>query len=336
MYKLKYCTIWITNDCNSNCLYCYKNPKEQIKTISPELIDKTVALLEANSNSCHIQLAGGEPTLEPEIVKYAVNKIVNSRLNATIGIQTNGRFFNKKLIDVIKKNHIQVGVSIDGPPKVHNKNRKHFAETYKNIEVLSQHNIPIRITTVVTQDTINSLSKTALFLSQSSNIRGMTLDLCVQKENSKANGVTSPTPLQIIHNVSLLIKTIKDINRFRETPFELRELNLIKNFITIKKRSPFCHAEAGASIAIHPDSKIYPCSQTMGDLKFCAGTIDSFDKEILRIPTNNFNNKNCVDCPLKGKCPGDCPSRLFYNSREKDLHCYIYQTIYTTIQNKAS
>jgi len=71
----------------------------------------------------HVQLTGGEPTLEPALIEWVVSLIRQKGWPATIGLQTNGSLLDRSLVGICKHYDIQMGVSLDGPPEVQERMR---------------------------------------------------------------------------------------------------------------------------------------------------------------------------------------------------------------------
>ncbi len=130
----------LTNLCNLDCAYCYY--KRTLKSnafnkIMPEevwkkTIDKT---FEYNYNNDYLGvdfcLHGGEPTLFPieelkKLINYvkSVSKKYDDKISYSFSIQSNGQFVSDKLIDLLVKEKINVGISIDGPAYLNEMGRK--------------------------------------------------------------------------------------------------------------------------------------------------------------------------------------------------------------------
>ena len=85
--------VFITNQCNSNCIMCPDSEKRRMQknTITPEFLMEYISLLP--SDLYHIDVTGGEPTL----LKYDLINVLETALrqteNAQIQVLTNGRSF---------------------------------------------------------------------------------------------------------------------------------------------------------------------------------------------------------------------------------------------------
>ena len=280
----------------------------------------------------HVQLSGGEPTLEPELIEWIASFIREKGLPATIGIQTNGTILDASLIRMFKRYDIQVGVSLDGPPDFHEKLRGKSGPTIKGLKLLSDHDVPFRVTCVVTGQNVAVMDRLALLLASFPTARGIALDLLVCKGQAlKGDCVSPPSPAELKNGLKKLMQTLGWINANRSHQIKLRELESLKQAAKKSNRPHFCHASKGEAMAIHPDGTIYPCAQTVGDPCFACGTVEAPSKESFDVLGKySLRSEECNDCPVSGFCPGDCPSRLYYNDTQtQGLACVMYQTLWS-------
>ncbi|MBE9465519.1 cyclophane-forming radical SAM/SPASM peptide maturase GrrM/OscB [Dyadobacter subterraneus] len=119
-----------TSFCNINCSYCYLPNRDKRNNISIETIQKTFEFLLTSGligERLSILWHMGEP-LSAGIQFYErAFKIIDRLLPSTTkfhhSFQTNGVLLNHNWCDFIIKHKIQMGVSIDGPKFLHDKNR---------------------------------------------------------------------------------------------------------------------------------------------------------------------------------------------------------------------
>jgi uncharacterized protein len=259
-----------------------------------------------------VQLTGGEPTLAPETVEHIVSMIRRKRMNATIGLQTNGTLLDDALIEILVRYDVDIGLSLDGVEAVHNRERGLFKETIRGLTLLMRRQVPCRVTTVVTASTAPHLDKLALMLAGFPNVRGIGLDLLTLRGSAVSNGVSpvSVEPLQ--DSVEKLRTALAFVNRNRAAPLVVRELGAGGVSTPAK-----CHAAKGESLAVLPDGSLFPCSQTAGDPDFYLGSL-------LAPSQTRFDGFRSYSSLIKGArgissllTPGpDCPSRTHYNRGE--------------------
>lgn len=148
--------------CNIDCKYCYYLEKEKLFPsekkfrMSDEVLESYIrqtieCSLMAGMSEVSFAWQGGEPTMLG--VNY-FRKIVDlqkqllpSGMKATNAFQTNGMLLNDDWGRFLHDNHFLVGISIDGPKKIHDRYRVDRAgrPTYdavmRGLDILKKHNI---------------------------------------------------------------------------------------------------------------------------------------------------------------------------------------------------
>ncbi|MDD3582189.1 MAG: radical SAM protein [Desulfobacca sp.] len=333
---VRYLILWLTDDCNLHCRYCYRPPTATAQAMSTRIIDQALSLAAASGKPFHVQLSGGEPTLEPELIAYTADWVRGAALPATLGLQTNGTGIDAQLIRVIKQYRIQVGVSLDGPPAVHEALRGGFNQTYAGLRRLEDNEVEFRVTAVVSAENVGCLDRLALLLGGFSQARGLALDLLVNKGAAVNHAVLPATAKALQTAIAQLLRTLEMINQRRPVPLRWRELDTLREACQRQCPQDLCHACRGESLAVHPDGRVYPCGQTIGDPRFYAGTVEEVARERLNLLGKPRQPDHaCDSCPLRNFCPGDCPSRRFYNGLPQSrLACHLYRAIWTYLRPK--
>lgn len=125
-------TILPTGKCNFKCPYCFESDKSFFRTAMT--MEKQNALLKfvqkviPKHKSLTIGWFGGEPLLEPQIIKYLSENLIrmcNARfLPYSSEITTNGFFLDEKTFDMLYKLKIySYQITIDGVKEHHDKYR---------------------------------------------------------------------------------------------------------------------------------------------------------------------------------------------------------------------
>ncbi len=140
--KLQKITLQITQGCNLRCSYCIysentneKQRSHSSKRMSLDTCKQAVDFLlnhSIDNDNVNIGFYGGEPLIEFELIQkivlYAEQAFVGK--NLSFNITSNGTLLNDKIIDFFVQHNIRLMISIDGPPEIHDSNRK-FALTGK-------------------------------------------------------------------------------------------------------------------------------------------------------------------------------------------------------------
>jgi uncharacterized protein len=176
-----------------------------------------------------------------------------------------------------------------------------------------------------------------LLISRFRTARGIALDFLTLKRGALSNAIRPASPEDVEQGIARMLETLDTINRTSNPPLRFREHDTLKKYMSTGVGSPFCHACSGESLAVYPDGTVYPCSQLCGEPRYCGGSVcGTIDWSKLRLADCSLKSEKCFSCALNGKCPGDCPSRLFYNDKSiTDTICALYRTIYAHQQKDA-
>ena len=132
------CYLILTEDCNLRCKYCYENATRCNNSyMSFDVAKKSVDFLFDNALKHNINFLswtffGGEPLLNLDVMikffHYAVDKANQYNIKVSFSLLTNGTIYNKEyeqfILDWYKTTkQVNIQISIDGIPEVHDKNR---------------------------------------------------------------------------------------------------------------------------------------------------------------------------------------------------------------------
>lgn len=333
----------LTTRCQLNCPYCSQGDILPRKDMSPEVLRQAIQLASCGTQSLHIQLTGGEPGLVPELVQLAVTEAKkNMQRPYTMAIQSNGVQLDATMLRLWKTHGLQVGISLDGTPRVQERLRGRAGATLRGLLLLEKEGVPFRITTVLSSANVQELDRLVWLLATFEQARGIGLDILVRHGRATRNtqlALAPPDAEQLSRGLERLLSTLAAINRQRRIPLRLRELDLVYRCLQQQKTEgrvrTFCLAACGQSLAVAPDGRLFPCAQVIGDARFAAGTVD-VPKSMPLFLTRSLAalRGDCSSCLLQGRCPGDCPSRLLHNSRnEALLTCCLYQVLARSLQS---
>ncbi len=133
--ELSQLVLSITDACNLACRYCCysgKYPdmsKRADHIMSKEIMDSAVdhfVRSSAGSNRCNLGFYGGEPLLLFESIKYAIRRVKTEAKGGPdtfFGITTNLVALRPEMIPFLREHEVDIYVSLDGPPDVHDRYR---------------------------------------------------------------------------------------------------------------------------------------------------------------------------------------------------------------------
>lgn len=279
----------VSSACNLNCKHCYKKIKGEKSNMlmTKKIAKKALELLPPEK--VKIDFFGGEPLLNPELIKW----ITEQNLNAEFLITTNGTICSFEIIELLKR--CTVSVSLDG--FFHNRIRGDtFEKICNNIQVFINNGIEVTVLSTLTTLTIDGFNE--LFVE-------MLKKLGV--ENCAVN-------LDIVQPIQT------DIEKLARKIYELRRAEIIGiggNWIRPTRNRVMgirsgCGVVEGTSIFVSAIGNIYDCTLSEEQL----GTIENPPK-ILKA-----KKPSCGNCNLQDLCVGGC----YYDSNKKQF-CMFTQII---------
>jgi uncharacterized protein len=151
----------IAGRCNLNCSYCYmfnlgddswhSQPKKMSVQVRDALVNKVVSHAKKYSlKNISFGLHGGEPLLYgkkelDEFVSSIRSVFEANDIKIRFKMQTNATLVDEEWVEILFKNDISVGVSIDGPKEYHDvfrvdhQGRGSFEDVKKGIKLLQSH-----------------------------------------------------------------------------------------------------------------------------------------------------------------------------------------------------
>ncbi len=161
-----------SSKCNMACRYCFYRDEAGRRhnadsgmmndTTMRSLIDKTLALYADNATVNYI-FQGGEPTCAGlsffEAFTEYVSKVKKPSQMISYSLQTNGLTLDKTWLDLLRKEHFLVGLSIDGPASLHDKQRLMpngagtWLKAMQTARCLQDAAIPFNVLSVITAQT---------------------------------------------------------------------------------------------------------------------------------------------------------------------------------------
>lgn len=121
----------LTLRCNQNCVYCQASSREcscSSFDMSIQTMGKAIDLMfQSPSPSITMEFQGGEPTLIPELLRYAIERTdeLNKKhqKDITYVLCTNSVNFTEEILDICSRYNVLISTSLDGPGFLHNFNR---------------------------------------------------------------------------------------------------------------------------------------------------------------------------------------------------------------------
>lgn len=148
--------------CNLDCKYCFFLSKEALYPgsrfrMSDEVLEAYIKQVIEGQRSSHVTIAwqGGEPTLMGlaffERAMELVQKYRRPGMTLEHTLQTNGTRLDDDWCRFLRKNHVLVGLSMDGPRRLHDAYRVDkagkptFDKVMRAAQLMQRHGVPFNI-----------------------------------------------------------------------------------------------------------------------------------------------------------------------------------------------
>ena len=164
--------VWITENCNMRCSYCYENGKnDRALHMSIEMLNETIDFIWTKAKQqpkdvVIINIHGGEPLLDFDKVVYFVEhsrqKLAN--YNVLYNIITNGTLLDAEKAKWLNEFMNSISISLDGNANMHDLNRKYingngtYADIIRNINECKIDKNKIRVRMTVNSKNVENLS----------------------------------------------------------------------------------------------------------------------------------------------------------------------------------
>lgn len=297
--------IWVTQDCNLSCKYCYEKKKRK-RYMSLEEADTVIAFIlkYQTDKTNQVNFHGGEPLLNWNVIEYIVKQINHSPLKKgrfRFSFTTNGILLTDEVLYFVKGNDVLISVSIDGKPKTHNKNRvdRTGKDTYYMVEKClrrldkSRMNYEIRMT--YNAETISELACNAIFLLENFNCS------CLRWAPDYFDCGWNEEKVQIF------IKQYRSIMEYQKRiRKELAEKIAVFNIDNFNKLGRCCGGIT--EMNIDTGGGLYPCTFACGKEAFLIGnTKDGPNIERIKKVHGTMQKSylRCEICPNKDYCMGN-------------------------------
>jgi len=371
--------IVVTLRCNHKCIYCQASSRDEKKKgydldigSAKKIVD---IIFKSLSKNIAIEFQGGEPLLNWPVIKfiiqYAKEKNKTEKKDLELRLVSNLSLMDEEKLEFLVNNCVTLSTSLDGPEKLHNKNRiwlqgNSYENTIKWMKK-SQKIYKSKLKNKFRPGAIVTISRFSLkypkeivdeYIKQGIEaifVRPLS-PLGVAKEKWQQIGYSSEEYLKFYKKllnyiISYNLKNPK--TRFHENFAKIMLAKILTDYDPnyLELRSP-CGAGIG-QILYNYNGKIYTCDEgrMLGEETFCLGDIKKNSyKDIVSHPiVKSLCLASCLDCltcntcvykPYCGICPiynyavsGNIFSQMPLNERCK-INKGILDFIFEKIQNK--
>lgn len=168
--RIESANVYLTENCNLNCDYCYEKHSHNKKMMSSEMMDRVIDFCCDNAEEeIRFWLFGGEPLLVAdrvlEFIPKAIRKTREKNLRPMFNVLSNGTIFNKSFAEFWKAHWcVTLQVSLDGTQEAHDQHRKTvtgeptYARIVENIKEYLKYRPDLHLRLTLMPDTVKDLS----------------------------------------------------------------------------------------------------------------------------------------------------------------------------------
>lgn len=337
---MKTLTLVVCEACNLRCEYCYLRQKLDKKAfMDKETCRRAINLFFKHAGQyVHIDFYGGEPLLNFDIIKfatkYALREAKKCGINLSFSCATNGTICNDEILNHLIKYNFLISISLDGPPKIHNRFRKFksgeltFDVIMNNINEYFSHydnKEILRFTPTIFCEYYDQLELIYGFFRELENKYGISFNAFGDIQFMVGETLFSS------NSTESFCKMLLDYGKLILEEAEI-EGNMIKLFTKIRIpvhffkaifRKKMISSKCGAgvtSMVVYPDGSITGCRQfdssIVRNFNLSWGNVfsDKFNDELRLlpiIPVHTTLPKQCKGCFIKNMCTNVCPGLAY-------------------------
>ena len=346
----------VTTNCNLKCTYCYADGGSYgmpTLDMSEDIARRAVEWVYDQFSVVHtIQFFGGEPTLNPQIVDYVCNTIETYVEEHDIpfppryGLVTNGTHMTPQMEDVIRRHHIGVTFSIDGPEIVHNIHRINkggrgtYSETVKAFRRLREYgDVFLGVEMTLTPQALDKgygVWELLEFADQALGLQEAHI-VPVSAEPGSSLSWDEEHGEKLVESfreaTHRCLASIAYEGKYRG--FSLLT-EILRSLILKQPRELICPA-GSHTIAVDPWGFLYPCFMFAGEASMRMGNVLRFRPERFNQSLNEFmhfnyksNHPSCTSCWAYKLCKG-CMGNVWTTQKRLDsewgLMCRVIKAV---------
>lgn len=315
----------VTRSCNLRCVYCSewraRSPTMTISTLEA-LISRA---LEDSPSLVQFAWHGGEPTLVPlEFYRRVVEfqrRYARPEQVISSGIQTNGTLLDDRWVAFLQEGGLSVGVSLDGPPELHDKVRRTAGDrpTWRTIrgglDRLERAGIPYGVSMVLSAEMVALGPERIWDFIRTEGFPDV--DIIPVLPPNKLSGRTIAPQFITRQQWITFMQRFFDLWWESGSPIRVRILDSILRKVA-GGRSGVCVIAGGcvgAAFGVEPDGTIFHCGLFQEDARYDFESITRTTFSAIRstpkfkalVKANDQRLQRFAACSNFSLCSGGCP-----------------------------
>jgi len=330
----------VTLACNLKCVYCYANAGvDQSSHMSVETAHKIVDEF-ARLNpyrTVNMLMHGGEPLLNFKLVKDIAEYAKKYGKRVQVTIQTNAALLNDEIATYIKKNNINVGVSLDGPAIFQNATRPlqggkaSFDQVIRGIHCLQKHEITFGVLGVMTANVAEHMDEILDFF-LANDIYQFSFIPLMKFGRGGDDCSLYVSGEQIFNAYKKIYYRVIENNTHNDKKIQERTLANMASSLFANENTFMCtQTPCGAGrkiLGFSNNGDVYICDDFIGDQEFKIGNVNEtpIDEMLAQssivaktLSRSKEKFKRCKDCVWKTLCGGVCHSVDHYSANDGEL-----------------
>ncbi|HVJ08425.1 MAG TPA: anaerobic sulfatase maturase [Acidisarcina sp.] len=359
--------------CNLDCSYCFYLEKETLYpgtsqwSMSPEVLDRYIQqyIQQQDTSTINFAWQGGEPTLlgiDYFRQVFALQQKYAEGKQITNAFQTNGVLLNDAWGELFAKNRVLVGISIDGPRRLHDRYRVDkggqptFDRVFRGIHFLKKHAVEFNTLTTVHAGNVGHPLEVYDFLRRSGSgfiqfipiaeraaVSPVSELKLVSPRNSSPADVT-PWSVDPAAYGEFLCAIFDEwiLNDVGQIFVQLFDVSLE---MWVGMQSSLCvfRPTCGSALAIEHNGDVYSCDHfvypenRLGNImeKNLRAMVDSPQQQQFGQEKATTLPNYCRECEVRFACNGECPKHRFATTPDGEpglnYLCAAYKRFFTHV-----
>jgi uncharacterized protein len=344
-----------TDACNFRCTYCYAEAGGHGRTMSLETMKAIMERVfrEIPHESVSFVFHGGEPLLLKKTLFAATEwaEMTARRYNkrAFFAMQTNGALIDDDVIAWAKRFKVDIGVTLDGPPEIHDASRIYpdGRGTFRDVWDASQKALREKVWLgylCIVHRPENYLKSYEFFVSRGIFSFNMRYSFAVGRA-AKSYQFTLEKGRDMAFGALEVLDRAVEFYKRTGIALRINDLDTLLRNLTSKKRDYMCMRSPcgiGRSIlAFGPDGELYPCEEMSPYPELSCGTIrdrrpltEIIDSSAMLLKLRERRVEcitKCRDCTWRRFCMGRCTHKTihyFGDAMHEDPSCLFFSTLF--------
>jgi uncharacterized protein len=166
---LELLVVQATPFCNLDCAYCYlpnRSSTARMSEVTLERLFESVFSSPFVSDRLTVLWHAGEPLVAGvEYYRQAfaiIERLNRTDIRVTNSVQTNGTLLDRDWIEFFRRHDVRIGISLDGPPHLHDRHRRNrngggtCEKVLRAVRLLRRNDYPFHVITVLTRESLSA------------------------------------------------------------------------------------------------------------------------------------------------------------------------------------